>query len=72
MDVIVERIGALDVRPPDTRLVGRRVPRQRRIGRQAPLRSHAQGLQKWLRQTLTESARAAARTKDTYLTAHYA
>jgi transposase len=27
---------------------------------------------KWLRQTLTESARAAARTKDTYLAAHYA
>jgi transposase len=27
---------------------------------------------KWLRQTLTESAKAAARTKDTYLAAHYA
>jgi len=27
---------------------------------------------KWLRQTLTESARAAARTKNTYLAAHYA
>jgi transposase len=27
---------------------------------------------KWLRQTLTESARAAARTKDTYLAAQYA
>jgi transposase len=27
---------------------------------------------KWLRQTLTESARAAAHTKDTYLAAHYA
>ena len=26
---------------------------------------------KWLRQTLTESAKAAARTKDTYLAAQY-
>ena len=33
--------------------------------------THAQG-SKWLRQTLTESAKAAGRTKDTYLAAQYA
>ena len=51
-------------------LLGGRVPRQRRIGRQTPLRAHPQGLQ-WLRGTLTEAARAAARTRDAYLDAQY-
>jgi transposase len=47
------------------------VPRQPRIGRQTPLGAHDQG-SRWLRQTLTESAKAAARTTDSYLAAQYA
>jgi transposase len=47
------------------------VPGQQRVGRQASLGRTRKG-SKWLRITLIEAANAAARTKGTYLAAHYA
>ena len=55
-----------------TRVVGRAVPRQRPIRRQAPLRPHPQRHRKWLDWALEEAALAATRTNDTYLAAQYA
>jgi transposase len=47
------------------------VPGQRRVGGQTPLGKTRKG-SKWLRSALTEAAHAAARTKGSYLSAHYA
>jgi hypothetical protein len=44
---------------------------QRRVGRQAAIRQDGKG-SKWLRTALTESAKAAARSKGTYLAAQHA
>jgi hypothetical protein len=47
------------------------MPGQQRVGRQALLGQDPQGL-RWLRTTLSQAANAAARSKGTYLAAHYA
>ena len=47
------------------------MPRQRGVGGQTSLGKTRKG-SKWLRSALTESARSAARSKGTYLAAHYA
>ena len=50
--------------------MGGGLPRQRPVRRQTPLGKTGKG-NNWLRATLTESANAAARTKNTYLAAQY-
>ncbi|HSJ45826.1 MAG TPA: hypothetical protein VK923_14185, partial [Euzebyales bacterium] len=51
--------------------MGGHVPRQQRVGRQAPLRQTRKG-SRWLRTALVEAAHSAARSKHTYLSAQYA
>jgi hypothetical protein len=46
------------------------VPGQQRVGRHAPLRETRKG-SRWLRTALTESAKAASRSKGSYLCAQY-
>jgi transposase len=50
--------------------VGRAVPGQRSVGRQAPLGQDRQR-SRWLGSALTEAALAATHQKDTYLSAQY-
>ena len=50
--------------------MGRELPRQRPIGRQAPLRRTRKG-SKWLGIGLEEAALAAIRSKNTYLAGQY-
>ena len=53
-------------------LVGGDVSRQRGVGGPTRRSGKTRKGSKWLRSALTESARAAARSKGTYLAAHYA
>jgi transposase len=72
-EVIVAEVGAdmsvfpsAGIWPPG----GWPLPRQRRVGRQAPLRPNRKG-SKWLSSELTEAAQANARSHDSYLSAQY-
>ncbi len=56
--------------PTARRQLGRDLPRQQRVRRQAALRTPRKG-NPYLRVALTESANAAVRTKNTYLRAQY-